>query len=224
MPSPVNGVSESRTIDYSAVLADLQAKFAAIQNAIAGIQAMMQSGAHHSEGVLRTETAVSFNGHIAPNAFFGKSIPVAAKLYLQAVRTKQTTQEIADALQRGGMETTSGNFTQTVAAGLNRASRETAEIVKGQGGKWGLPEWFGRIPKKKATLRPSSKGRKPQETLPQRVVRVLKTKPETVFSPAEIRGVLGENISTKDLGSALTRLVKSGRAVRVGVAQYRAAA
>lgn len=227
---PPHNASVPQAIDYAEVLRDLEAKRSAIDNAISGIRAMVHAGANQSAGTdsaLHAAAKVPFNGQIAPNAFFGKSIPEAAKMYLQMVQNKQTTKEIADALQRGGMETTSSKFDLTVAAGLNRASKAQKEVVKVRGGKWALAEWLGRVAKQPNKTAPrsalvSKRGPK-QETLPQKVVNVLKGSSEAVLTPADIRNALGGDIPPKDLASALIRLVKSGRAVKVGHAQYRAA-
>jgi hypothetical protein len=51
-------------------------------------------------------------------AFLGKSIGAAIKLYLGAIRRKQTTKEIAVALKEGGVESTSDNFESVVLASL----------------------------------------------------------------------------------------------------------
>lgn len=140
----------AQIIDYSAMLADLEAKKAVIDSAIASVRAAMAAGALGvaasdplSSGASGSGGASSqpFDGDIPSGLFFGKSIPEAAKLYLSMVKRKQTTKEITSALEEGGMTTTADNFEATVTAGLFRASKKFGEIVKVKG-SWGLAEWY----------------------------------------------------------------------------------
>jgi len=135
----------TETIDYAAVLADLEQKRALLDSTIASLRAVLA-------GVGLTDTVPSSGsgGHAGPQfqsgeipagAFHGKSIPEAAKIYLEIVKKKQSTREIMEALLKGGMETTSDNFESTVAAGLNRAKKLSGEIAKVSGG-WGLASWY----------------------------------------------------------------------------------
>src|ERR1700747_306325 len=94
-------------LDYAAILADLEAKKSALEQAIASFRQAMASGAlgQMTEGGIVPSLGTSFSGGEVPaGAFLGKSIPEAAKLYLEIVKKKQTTREIAEALQKGGME------------------------------------------------------------------------------------------------------------------------
>jgi len=73
-------------------------------------------------------------------ALLGKSLPAAVKLYLSAVRKKQTTRELAMALKEGGIESTSGNFENIVTTALNRL-KATGEVLRFKDG-WGLAELY----------------------------------------------------------------------------------
>ena len=120
--------NEKKTLDYGKFLADLEARRSALDQAIACLRAVMAAGT--TEGMSSVNSAVTLvnpvihNGDVPSGAFLGKSIPEAAKLYLSIVRAKQTTREIAEAMRKGGMETTSSNFENIVAAGILRAGAE----------------------------------------------------------------------------------------------------
>jgi len=134
----------TQPMDYAAILADLEAKKAVIDSAIASVRAAMAAGAlgvGEGAGAATTPATTPFNGDIPRGLFFGKSIPEAAKLYLSMVKQKQSTADIVRALEEGGMETTSDDFSATVNAGLFRASRKFGEIVRVKG-QWGLAGWY----------------------------------------------------------------------------------
>ena len=95
-------------LDYSVVLADMEAKRAALDAAIASIK-MYLVGQPGSTSSASSSTSIP-TGEIPAGAFLGKSIPDAATLYLKIMKRKATTREIADGLKRGGMESTSANF------------------------------------------------------------------------------------------------------------------
>ncbi len=152
---PRKGEEEMGTqpIDYIAILADLEAKKAGIDSAIASVRAAMAAGAlgvadmtsgsvpPFGGGPGQSVSPASGTVDIPSNMFSGISIPEAAKVYLSMVNRKQTTKEITEALQEGGMHTTADDFLATVQAGLFRASRKFGEIVKLKDG-WGLAAWY----------------------------------------------------------------------------------
>jgi hypothetical protein len=79
---------------------------------------------------------------IPPGLFFKLSVAEAAKRYLGLVKRKQTTQQIADALERGGFHHTSTRWRNTVYTALDRAAKlPNATIVK-LASEWGLAEWY----------------------------------------------------------------------------------
>ncbi|MCA1649271.1 MAG: hypothetical protein LC753_03010 [Acidobacteria bacterium] len=69
-------------------------------------------------------------------AFRNKSIPEAIKLFLAAVRRKQTIRQIAEGLKEGGLETTSRNFETTVAGAIYRL-QDSGDVLKFKDG-WDL--------------------------------------------------------------------------------------
>lgn len=85
-------------MDYSSMLADMEAKKAALETAIASLRAALAAGALGAPGDLPVGAAASLptavSGDIPTGAFLGKSIPAAIKLYLAAMRKKCTTREM----------------------------------------------------------------------------------------------------------------------------------
>jgi len=135
-------------IEYGTILADLEAKRSVLDAAISSLRAAMAAGAlGATEGTSYVNLAATVvnpsihNGEVPAGAFLGKSIAEAAKLYLSIVKSKQTTREIADALLKGGMETTSSNFEGIVHAGLNRERKASGELVR-VGKAWALTQWY----------------------------------------------------------------------------------
>jgi hypothetical protein len=158
----------TQPIDYAAILADLEAKKGSLETAIASVRAAIAAGSLGQSGDGATFTSPGFSsalagGEVPAGAFLGKSIPDAAKLYLEIVKKKQTSKEIAEALLKGGMESTSKNFPSIVHAILDRARKaKNPALVKVDKSHWGLTGWWPKgigsangiqskkLPKKKA--------------------------------------------------------------------------
>jgi len=134
-------------IDYAAIIADLEAKRAALETAITSLKAVVASGAlGPSEGTSYVNLAGTLvspsapGGEIPDGAFHGKSIPEAIRLYLELMRKKQTAREIAEGLKKGGTESTSKYFDKMIYATLDRL-KKAGHVVKIEG-NWGLPAWY----------------------------------------------------------------------------------
>lgn len=134
----------TQPIDYEAVIADIEAKIAHLQATLAGIKAL---AGMNGLGVAPTPGSPSGggSGRIAPDAFFGKSIPEAAAIHLSNVRQKLSTQQLMDALEAGGLPKSKYN---TVYAILRRRESQVGDIVNMQG-EWGLASWFPNHTKNK---------------------------------------------------------------------------
>jgi hypothetical protein len=116
-------------VNYTAVLADLEARKAQIEAAIAAIKMISaQSGS----------TPIDRGPAGGPSAFLGMSIPDAAKAHLSAVKQKKSTQEIIDALTAGGLPPS--KYT-TVYNILTRRQKQVGDIVNMKG-DWALAEWY----------------------------------------------------------------------------------
>ncbi len=159
----------TESLDYTAILADLEAKKAALEQTIASFRQAMAAGAlgqMSSDGtVIPSLNGPSFTGGEVPaGAFLGKSITESTRLYLEIVKKKQTTREIADALRKGGMESTSNDFVGIVNAGLNRAHKSPNSGIVKVGTQWGLAGWYPKgITSGAGQSSKKSKNRKPQK-------------------------------------------------------------
>ena len=94
--------------DYAAILADMEAKYAILGNAITSLRALLGAGVVGPVGDISLPGSVPASNPggmsmaLPRGAFLGKKAPEAIKLYLSAVRKKQTNKEIAQALKEGG--------------------------------------------------------------------------------------------------------------------------
>ena len=146
-------------IDYAAILGDLEAKRTALDTAIASVRAALAVGSlgQSGDGTAFVGPGLSNSltgGEVPDGAFLGKNIPDAAKLYLEIVKKKQTSKEIALALLKGGMETASKDFPSIVHAILDRARKGNNPALVKIGTQWGLANWY-------PNLTPSTNGHKP---------------------------------------------------------------
>src|ERR1700733_9104898 len=137
--------NDTKAIDYSVMLADLYAKRAGIDAAIAGIIAASGGNVSLPEGIgtgpLAPGTPTDRQPTELPRgAFLGKSLPAAVKLYLSAAMKKQTIKEIATALREGGVESTSDNFESVITGSLNRM-KNSGEVLRFKEG-WALAEFY----------------------------------------------------------------------------------
>lgn len=73
-------------------------------------------------------------------ALLGKSFPAAIKLYLSAIKKKQTIREIANALRDAGVETTAKNFENPVQSAIYRL-QTNGEVLRFKEG-WALAEFY----------------------------------------------------------------------------------
>jgi hypothetical protein len=215
-------------LDYAVLLSDLEAKKAALEASIASIRAAMALGAlgQAAEGVDLSQVGVPANADLgAPvdlprGALHGKSIPQAIKIFLGAIKKRQTNKQIADALREHGVAST-GNLDSVVTGSLNRMRGK--EVLRFEDG-WGLSSWYsdtfiakigdnGKNKKtaktakvnrgQKRTAKPSTKKQavptapkpkaaKPEEVGTQdRILKLLNSNPHTVFSAQDVTGQLG---------------------------------
>ncbi len=77
-------------------------------------------------------------GGLRPDSFLKLSIPDATKKLLEIKRTKQSTQEIIDALVAGGLPESKYN---TVYSILSRREKQVGDIINMKG-DWALAEWY----------------------------------------------------------------------------------
>ncbi len=161
------------TIDYAAVLADLESKRAVIDNMIAGARQMLNLG------VDQGTTAQSSGGRSeqAPtkvqfDSFFRMTMPDAITKYLEIAKRPQTVSEITKALREGGLPSSAKHLMPLVGSRLS-GMKKAGEVANVQG-KWGLASWYPAVSRQAAMTK--SKGKK------QGRPKASKTKPAATKS------------------------------------------
>jgi hypothetical protein len=156
---------EKTGVDYGPVIADLEAKRDRLNATIAMLreQAGMGPSPEGGGGGSPTPTKES---EIRGDAFFGMKVPEAAKAYLAIVKKPKSTNEIAEALERGGLVHSSANFFNTVYTALDRDDSKGGEIIK-VNKLWGLAKWYpGRARKRVKGQEEEAAAEEPAEATP----------------------------------------------------------
>ena len=124
---------------YDAVIADLVAERDSLNSAIETLMRRRGLG-----GTLPPPTAASAatrenitEADLPHDAFFGLTIPDAAKKYLGITKKTRPHATLCEALLAGGLKTSSANFRETVRSVLGRQP----DFVK-VNSEWGLAEWY----------------------------------------------------------------------------------
>jgi hypothetical protein len=138
-----------KEIDFNELIANLEDKKKALEAVITSVKAANALGAL---GPIRFPRLAGDTTSLAapvPNAesielpvgaLSSKSLPDAIKLYLSAIRKKQTNKEIEIGLKEGGVETTAKNFSTSVGGALFRL-RKAGDVLRFKDG-WGLSEHY----------------------------------------------------------------------------------
>jgi hypothetical protein len=138
---------------YDAVIADLEARRDQLNTMIDTLKQMMSVGLPIATATASAVLRPSGELDISHDAFFGMTIPDAARKYLAMAKRTSPHPDLCDALLHGGFKTSSPNFREVVRSTLGRQ----ADFVK-VNGQWGLAEWYpGRGGGRKAR-RNSSEG------------------------------------------------------------------
>jgi hypothetical protein len=91
-------------------------------------------------GFQPSASANSMPVELPTGAFLNMSIPEAIRLFLSAIKRKQTAREIAVALKDGGMESMAANWETTVTGALHRLKTAGAVLRFKDG--WGLADHY----------------------------------------------------------------------------------
>lgn len=139
---------------YSIVLADLRAKRAQIDSAIAAIEALSGVNPPSNQSVAGDQNGTK-GTQIVPGMFHGMSIAEAVRQLLTMRKKPMGTGEITTALQEGGVVFSTDTPGNTVGSVLHRESSKASgvTIISVGRGTWALPAWYpnpGRFQKKKA--------------------------------------------------------------------------
>lgn len=228
--------------ETDAFLAVLEAKIAALLTLKESYLRAVSLGALGQRGELNVAGFTTPLGtksdapiELPQGALLGKSLPAAIKLYLSAVRKKQTTREITIALKEGGVESTAANFENNVTSSLHRL-RATGEVLKFSDG-WGLAEFYpenlrNRIAAK-SDAKPKGlarKAKRPKQSASKATTRTkvvpvggpsidaliasyVGARPMQVFSSAELGKAVNEP-DVKRVAMALARLQGRGKLIK----------
>lgn len=141
-------MSQEQSIDYRAVLADLEVRRAQLDQVIAGIRLILgEQGEGFSTPSTPDGAKREIPQEVKSDTFFGLSVTDATKKYLTIVKDPKSTQEIADALKAGGFKSTAKNFYSNVFTALSRDDT----FCKIKRGQWGLSEWYPGLSRSKTT-------------------------------------------------------------------------
>jgi hypothetical protein len=133
-------------IDYKNVLDDLRARRDALNVAIQAIEAI-SGDVLAAMPTIPQPVAAAVNNRaqrrepeIEHDTFVGMSVVDATARYLEmAGRPARTLEEIANAINRGGLSSSLG----TIQTLLSRSHNGPSPVVRRAGrGTWGLPEWY----------------------------------------------------------------------------------
>ncbi len=139
------------TVDYTAVLAAMEAQRAKLDSAIAALREWLSVGGSESapaasSGSLSpaaSEKKSELPTKVEFDTFFSLSIPEAIKKYLAMTKRPQSVGTITEALRQGGLSTTATDLMGTVTATLSRMRKSKShEVVIVRRGEWGLTEWY----------------------------------------------------------------------------------
>lgn len=129
-------------LDFDGMIAALEAKVSALQEAILAIKK-----AKDAMGGLSTPSArIIGPTDIHPDTFTGMTIAEAAEKYLRMVgRPARPTESLVDALLKGGLQRVAP---ASVSSILVRVHNAEGPVVRVQKGMWGLAEWYPKRPPK----------------------------------------------------------------------------
>jgi hypothetical protein len=185
-------------------------------------------------------------------AFMGKSVPACIELFLSAVKKKKTNKEIAEALREGGVESNAKDFDSVITGalfGLKQAGK-VLRFKDGWGLAEWYPAHIRGVAAAPATKKSGSKKRKKKlkrDTEPvaatdkevqsrhpksvpadvvistqDRIVELLRSKPNVEFSPQEIVASLPD-VKANVIHLLLGRLTDRKKAERTASGSYRLA-
>lgn len=144
-------------IDYGAVLADLEAKRAAIDAAIGGVRQVLNLGAEQTVGTQVSNERRDTSGAVRFDSFFRMSMPAAIIKFLEIAKVPQSVSEVTAALLAGGFKTTSKNLMPIVGSNLSRL-KAAGDAVNVEG-KWGLASWYPAARKADTTAKKNGRRR-----------------------------------------------------------------
>ena len=135
VPTPIT------PINYSAVLADLEAKRAQLDSAIAVMKVLIEQTGSLAATAPPVPHIASLS-EIPPRAFVGLSTSAAVRMLLEMMQRRLSVKEILRGLQAGGLKP---NKYRNVYAIMRQREAYKYDIIK-VGRQWGLAEWNPELP------------------------------------------------------------------------------
>jgi hypothetical protein len=134
--------NEQQPNAYDIVIADLERERDKLSITIEALKKIRQLGVSFeatSNFFTGEPPAIMPKMPIPHDAFFGMTIPEAARKFLGWEGSRQTKSngELVDGMLAGGFKTTAANFAESVRSTLSR----NEDFVKVQG-RWGLSAWY----------------------------------------------------------------------------------
>ena len=130
--------TEGNGVDYGPVIADLETKIAEMQNTLAGLK-RAAGIVVDSSSISVTASPSAISATIRFDSFLRMTVFDALMAFLKMhYRNPQTTKQILEALNKGGLRTTYS----TVSSILSRRASEDKDIMKVGKSTWGLKEWY----------------------------------------------------------------------------------
>src|ERR1041385_2698786 len=149
VPTPIT------PINYSAVLADLEAKRAQLDSAIAVMKVLIEQ-----TGTLAATAPpvphIASLAEIPPRAFVGLTTSGAVRMLLEMMQRRLSVKEILQGLQAGGLKT---NKYRNVYAIIRQPKSDQFGIIKVDR-QWGLAEWNPEIPPRSNLIAPAKPRKK----------------------------------------------------------------
>ena len=142
-------IAPATPINYAAVLADLEAKRAQLDSAIAAMKVLMEQTGTLAATAPPLPRIASLS-EIPPQAFVGLSTSAAVRMLLEMMQRRLSVREILQGLRAGGLKP---NKYRNVYAIMRQREADKADIIKVDR-QWGLAEWNPELPPRSNLINP----------------------------------------------------------------------
>ena len=125
---------------YDPAIAEIEAQISALQvtlETLKGLRAAQGAGTATGSAVSTARLGVAVD--LPHDIFFQMTVPDAAEKYLKLMKATKPVAALAEALLKGGLKSSSKDFTAMLRPILSRDARFVSI-----NGEWGLAEWYKR--------------------------------------------------------------------------------
>jgi hypothetical protein len=204
-----------------AAIADLQVWMERISTAIETLRTLRAYGDALPAGLPPTAGQSAKTTEIPHDAFFQMTVPDAADKYLRLMKTTKPSAELAAALLKGGLKSTSQNFQEMIRSILSRDDRFVRVNTE-----WGLAEWYTAMRKRTGERRsegiPAKKDESAkrvnseaftQTSMKGRTLAIFEAHPEQRLNALSVAEQLGET-NVHSIRAVLSALFTAGYLIR----------